>query len=225
MIAPQPGRHAAPSTRTRTPPLVPPARGLPGRHLIAGMLLAVATVDLARCGVVMVSARHAGPAVALVVADVAAAALTLRAAYACEHRRRWPAWVALIIGLASGPQAAASGFEFPYAIPDTATAALGVLLTVAVLTTAGHTRPTAPLPGAPGPTPFCADGQPHPLIRGPELADHPRPADHPGPHAHPSQATAPSQGTTPPQATSHRAYDPRRIADSNPLSITSRIST
>jgi hypothetical protein len=203
MIAPQPGRHAAPSTRTRTPPLVPPARGLPGRHLIAGMLLAVATVDLARCGVVMVSARHAGPAVALVVADVAAAALTLRAAYACEHRRRWPAWVALIIGLASGPQAAASGFEFPYAIPDTATAALGVLLTVAVLTTAGHTRPTAPLPGAPRPPPrtICARGPPPPQAPRPPPLLRRRPAPPADPWARtgrPPQAGRPPRAARPP---------------------------
>jgi hypothetical protein len=45
----------------------------------------------------------------------------------------------LLIGAASAPQAAATGFHAPYTIPDTATAALGVLLTVAVLATAGHT--------------------------------------------------------------------------------------
>jgi hypothetical protein len=42
-------------------------------------------------------------------------------------------------GAASAPQAAASGFHAPYAIPDTATAVLGVLLAVAVLATAGRT--------------------------------------------------------------------------------------
>jgi hypothetical protein len=44
---------------------------------------------------------------------------------------------ALLIGAASAPQAAMSGFHGPYMIPDTATAALGVLLAVAVLATAG----------------------------------------------------------------------------------------
>jgi hypothetical protein len=44
----------------------------------------------------------------------------------------------------SAPQAAASGFHAPYVIPDTATAAIGILLTVAVLATAGR-------PGQPGP--------------------------------------------------------------------------
>jgi hypothetical protein len=43
----------------------------------------------------------------------------------------------LLIGAASAPQAAMSGFHGPYTIPDTATAALGVLLAVAVLATAG----------------------------------------------------------------------------------------
>jgi hypothetical protein len=41
-------------------------------------------------------------------------------------------------GLASVPQAAASGFRGPYLIPDTATAALGILLAVTVLATAGR---------------------------------------------------------------------------------------
>ena len=45
-------------------------------------------------------------------------------------------WAALLIGTASAPQASASGFQAPYAIPDAATAALGVLLTVAILATA-----------------------------------------------------------------------------------------
>jgi hypothetical protein len=44
---------------------------------------------------------------------------------------------ALLIGAASAPQAAMSGCHGPYTIPDTATAALGVLLAVAVLAAAG----------------------------------------------------------------------------------------
>ena len=53
--------------------------------------------------------------------------------------RRWAGLTerALLIGAASAPQAAMSGFHGPYTIPDTATAALGVLLAVAVLATAG----------------------------------------------------------------------------------------
>ncbi|HJY02765.1 MAG TPA: hypothetical protein VJ351_18310, partial [Streptosporangiaceae bacterium] len=44
---------------------------------------------------------------------------------------------ALLIGAASAPQAAMSGFHGLYTIPDTATAVVGVLLAVAVLATAG----------------------------------------------------------------------------------------
>jgi hypothetical protein len=52
----------------------------------------------------------------------------------------------LLIGLTSVPQAAASGFRSPYLIPDTATAALGILLAVTILATAGRMdrRDTAP---------------------------------------------------------------------------------
>jgi len=51
-----------------------PAAGLrPGRHLIAVMLLTAAALDLSRCGIVMATARHAGPAIGLVSAGLAAA--------------------------------------------------------------------------------------------------------------------------------------------------------
>jgi hypothetical protein len=50
----------------------------------------------------------------------------------------------LLIGAASAPQAAATGFPAPFTAADTA-AALRVLLTVAVLATAGQT-------GQPGPS-------------------------------------------------------------------------
>jgi hypothetical protein len=54
----------------------------------------------------------------------------------------------LLIGGGSAPQAAVSGFGGPYAIPDTATAALGILLAITILATAGRTgcRATAPGP-------------------------------------------------------------------------------
>jgi hypothetical protein len=117
-----------------------PTAGLrPGRRPIAVMLLAAAALDLARCGIVLANARHAGSAIGLVAAGLAAAALSLRTARGCQGGRRWSAWAALLIGAASAPQAAASGFHPPYTIPDIATAALGVLLTVAVLATAGQT--------------------------------------------------------------------------------------
>jgi len=117
-----------------------PAAGLrPGRRLIAVMLLAAAALDLARCGIVLGTTRHAGPATGLVAAGLAATALSLWTARGCQGGRRWSGWAALLIGAASAPQAAAAGFRAAYAIPDTATAALGILLTVAVLATAGQT--------------------------------------------------------------------------------------
>jgi hypothetical protein len=111
----------------------------PGRRLIAVLLLAAAALDLTRCGLVLATPRHAGPAAGLVAAGLAAAALSLATARGCQHSRRWPGWTALLIGTASAPQAAASGFHAPFTAPDTATAALGILLTVAVLATAGRT--------------------------------------------------------------------------------------
>src|SRR5580704_14965533 len=118
----------------------------PGRYLIAVMLLTAAGLDLTRCGLVMAAARHPGQAAGLVAAGLAAAALTARTARGCRAGRRWAGWAALLIGLASVPQAAASGFGGPYLIPDTATAALGILLAVTVLATAGRMdrRHTAP---------------------------------------------------------------------------------
>ena len=118
-----------------------PAAGIrPGRRLTAILLLAAAALDLTRCGLVVMTARHPAPAAGLVVAGLAAAALSMRTARGCQAGRRWAAWTALLIGAASAPQAAASGFHAPYTIPDTATAALGVLLAVAVLATASPTR-------------------------------------------------------------------------------------
>ena len=117
-----------------------PAAGLwPGRRLIAVMLLAAAALDLARCGIVLATARHAGPAIGLLSAGLAAAALSLWTAHGCQGGQRRACWAALLIGAASAPQAAAAGFHAAYAIPDTATAGLGVLLTVAVLATARQT--------------------------------------------------------------------------------------
>jgi hypothetical protein len=58
----------------------------------------------------------------------------------------------LLIGAASPPQAAASGFHGPYAIPDTATAVLGILLAVTILATAGRTERRTATPQAPAPS-------------------------------------------------------------------------
>jgi hypothetical protein len=115
----------------------PAARSRPGRHLLAVMLLTAAALDLTRCGLVLAAAHHPVPTAGLVAAGLAAAVLTVRTARGCQVGRHWACWAALLIGAASAPQAAASGFHGPYTIPDTATAVLGVLLAVAVLATAG----------------------------------------------------------------------------------------
>ena len=116
------------------------------RRLVVLMLFTAAALDLTRCGLVMAAARHPGPTAGLVAAGLAAAALTARTARGCRAGRRWAGWAAVLIGLASAPQAAASGFRSPYLIPDTATAALGILLAVTILATAGRTdrRDTTP---------------------------------------------------------------------------------
>jgi hypothetical protein len=129
-----------------------PAGARRGRHLIAVTLLTAAALDLARCGLVLVSAGRLGPVTGLVAAGLAAAALSTWAARGYQGGRRWSSWAALLIGVASGPQAAASGFHAPYTIPDTATAVLGVLLAVAVLATAGQDSQTGNHPQTPCPT-------------------------------------------------------------------------
>jgi hypothetical protein len=53
------------------------------------------------------------------------------------------------LGGGSAPQAAVSGFGGPYAIPDTATVALGILLAITILATAGRST-TIALPRIPG---------------------------------------------------------------------------
>jgi hypothetical protein len=118
----------------------PTADSRAARSLIAVLLLAAAALDLTRCGLVLATARHPAPATGLVAAGLAGAALSSWTARGCLARWRWPPWAALVIGAASAPQAAASGFAAPYTVPDTATAALGILLAVAVLATAGGSR-------------------------------------------------------------------------------------
>ena len=118
----------------------PTADSHAARSLIAVLLLAAALLDLTRCGMVLATARHPAPATGLVAAGLAAAALSSWTARGCLARRRWPTWAALVIGAGSAPQAAASGFAAPYTVPDAATAALGILLAVAVLATTGGTR-------------------------------------------------------------------------------------
>ena len=119
------------------------------RRMIMVLLLTAAALDLTRYGLVMTAARHPAPTAGLVAAGLAAATFTARTARGCQADQRWAGWTALLIGAASTPQAAASGFRSPYTIPDTATAALGLLLAITILATAGrmdrrHTTPRIP---------------------------------------------------------------------------------
>jgi hypothetical protein len=129
------GRTASPAAGSRT-----------SRRLLAAMLLATAALDLVRCSLVVMTSRHPGPAAGLVAAGIGAAALSITAALGCRLGHRWATLAALLIGATSAPQASASGFHNPYTVPDAATAALGILLTVTILATAGRT-------GTPGPNP------------------------------------------------------------------------
>ena len=123
----------------------PTATRLPIRRVTAMMLLAAAVLDLTRCGLVVGTVTQAGAAAGLVSAGLAAAAVSLWTARGCQRGARWSGWAAFLIGMASGPQAAASGFHAVYMIPDTATAALGVLVAAGVLATVGRTTgPTPP---------------------------------------------------------------------------------
>ena len=121
----------------------PAASRLPIRRVTAMMLLAAAALDLTRCGLVMGTVTRAGIVAALVSAGLAAAAASLWTARGCQRGARWSGWAAFLIGIASGPQAAASGFHSAYTIPDIATAVLGVLVAAGVLATAGRaSQPT-----------------------------------------------------------------------------------
>jgi hypothetical protein len=116
----------------------PAANRLPLRRVTAIMLLTAAALDLTRCGLVVGTETQAGTAAALVSAGLAAAGFSLWTACGCQRGARWSGWAAFLIGIASGPQAAASGFHAVYAIPDMATAVLGVLVAAGVLATAGR---------------------------------------------------------------------------------------
>jgi hypothetical protein len=136
----------------------PPARPRVVRYLIVAMLVTAAALDLTRCGLVLAAARRPAPAAGLVVAGLAAAALTARTARGCQAGQRWAGWAALLIGGASAPQAAASGFGGPYTIPDTATAVLGILLAIIILATAGRTGRRDTAPESPRPRTFKPRG-------------------------------------------------------------------
>ena len=114
----------------------PAATRVPVRRLTGLMLLAAAVLDLTRCGIVAGTTTQAGTAAALVSLGLAAATASLWTARGCRRGARWSGWAAFLIGAASSPQAAASGFHAAYAVPDIATAALGVLMSAGVLATA-----------------------------------------------------------------------------------------
>jgi hypothetical protein len=119
------------------------------RRPIVLLLLTAAALDLTRCGLVIMAARHPAPTAGLVAAGLAAAALTAATARGCQVGQRWAGWAALLIGGASTPQAAASGFRGAYTIPDTATAALGLLLAITILATPGRMGRRGTTPGIP----------------------------------------------------------------------------
>ena len=121
----------------------PAAARLPIRRVTAMMLLAAAVLDLTRCGLVVGTVTRAGTVAELVSAGLAATALSVWTARGCQRGARWSGWAAFLIGTASGPQAAASGFRAVYLIPDIATAALGVLVAAGVLATAGRAGQSA----------------------------------------------------------------------------------
>ena len=106
--------------------------------MTAVLLLAAAALDLTRCGLVTATVRQAEEAAVPMSAGLAAAAVSIWTARGCQRGARWSGWSAFLIGAASAPQASASGFSAAYTIPDGATAALGVLVAVGVLATAGR---------------------------------------------------------------------------------------
>lgn len=110
-----PGRGRAAGADTRSGAATAGSRV--ARSLIAVLLLAAAALDLTRCGLVLATARHPAPATGLVAAGLAAAAFSSWTARGCLARWRWPPWAALVIGAASAPQAAVSGFAAPYTVP------------------------------------------------------------------------------------------------------------
>src|SRR5947199_87232 len=85
----------------RTPPLLRPLGAL----------------DIPRCGLLLGS-LHSSPGVPLIVAGLAATAACLLGARSYRRRQHWSAATALLIGVATAPQAAAAGFRAPFTIPD-----------------------------------------------------------------------------------------------------------
>jgi hypothetical protein len=104
----------------------------PAPLLLPVLLLALGTLDLTRCGLLLGSLRSS-PGLPLVVGGLAAAAACLLGARSYRRRQHWSAATALLIGVATAPQAAAAGFRAPFTIPDLASITLGSLVAVIVL--------------------------------------------------------------------------------------------
>lgn len=118
-----------------------PVQVSPGWRLIAGLLIIAAALDVTRCSLVLMTYRHLAPAVVLVAAGIAAAALSMAAARGYRTGHRWASAAAILIGIASAPLASAAGFRAPLTIPDVATSIVGVVLAVAVLAAVGRGAP------------------------------------------------------------------------------------
>jgi len=116
--------NARPSVRV---PLVATA-------LLVALLALAALADSWRCAVGLWFEGGTTRIAWLVTAGAVAALLCVITALGVLRRREWAVWTAAFIGLASAPQAAATGFHPPYAAPDSVTLAVGLLLLVTVLT-------------------------------------------------------------------------------------------
>lgn len=108
-------------------------RPSPTALVLAGLLGLAAVADLARCSIGLTREGGASATVLLFASGGVAAAVSVIIAGGAIRRRQWALWSAALIGIASAPQAAMTGFRSPYTVPDVATAVLGLLMTITVL--------------------------------------------------------------------------------------------
>jgi hypothetical protein len=88
-----------------------------GGKFVVALLISVAALDITRCTLVLMTYRQLAPAVWFVATGAAMAVLSVAAARGYRAGRRWAVLAALLIGLASAPQASGSGFRAPFTIP------------------------------------------------------------------------------------------------------------
>ncbi len=136
-----------------------------GLRLTNAMLLGTAALDLTRCSLVLMTSRQAASTAGLVTAGIGAAVVSMASARGYRTGKRGAAWAALVIGVASAPQASASGFRAPFTIPDAATAVLGVLLSVAVIAEYGCPSKSSDHSESPWMAPPPSQPDRNPLIR------------------------------------------------------------